>query len=89
MEGYYGLTLEVRVSVHPSVTQSYVRPSVSSFSFPVDNLSKRKWIFTKFGICIDIMEVWFGIANGQISLNIDGVICPRHAHIFVSGWKLQ
>ena len=23
-------------------------------------------IFTKFGMCIDIVEIWFGIANGQI-----------------------
>ena len=29
------------------------------------------------------VEIWFGIANGQISSNFDGVICPRHAHIFV------
>ena len=77
--GYYGFTLVVRVSVHPL----YVRPSV--FLFPDDNLSKRQWIFTKLGMCIDIVEIWFGIANGQISSIIDGVICPRHAHIFVSG----
>ena len=31
-----------------------------------DNLSKYQWIFTKLGMCIDIMEIWFGIANGQI-----------------------
>ena len=55
------------------------------FSFPDDNLSKHKWIFTKLGICIDIVEIWFGIANGQISSNFYGVICLRHAHIFVSG----
>ena len=53
------------------------------FSFPDDNLSKHQWIFTKLGMCIDIVEIWFGIANGQISSNFDGVICPRHAHIFV------
>ena len=53
------------------------------FSFPDDNLSKYQWIFTKLGMCIDIVEIWFGIANGQISSNFDGVICPRHAHIFV------
>ena len=53
------------------------------FSFLDDNLSKHQWIFTKFGMCIDIMEIWFGIANGQILSNFDGVICPRHAHIFV------
>ena len=55
--GYYGFTLDVRVSVRPSVR----------FSFPDDNLSKHQWIFTKFGMCIDIVEFWFGIANGQIS----------------------
>ena len=55
------------------------------FLYPDDNLSKRQWIFTKLGMCIDIMEIWFGIANGQISSIFDGVICPRHAHIFVSG----
>ena len=31
------------------------------FSFPDDNLSKHQWIFTKLGMCIDIMEIWFGI----------------------------
>ena len=39
------------------------------FSFPDDNLSKRQWIFTKLGMCIDIVEIWFGIASGQISLS--------------------
>ena len=29
-------------------------------------------------MCIDIMEIWFGIANGQISSNFYGVICLRH-----------
>ena len=38
-------------------------------SFQDDNLSKHQWIFTKLGMCIDIMEIWFGIANGQISSN--------------------
>ena len=56
------------------------------FSFPDDNLSKHQWIFTKLGICIDNVEIWFGIANGQISSIFDGVICLSHAHIFVSGW---
>ena len=54
------------------------------FSFPDDNLSKHQWIFTKLGMCIDIVEIWFWIANGQISSIFDGVICPRHAHIFLS-----
>ena len=37
------------------------------FLFPDDNLSKHQWIFTKLGMCIDIVEVWFGIGNGQSS----------------------
>ena len=44
------------------------------FSFPDDNLSKHQWIFTKFGMCIDIVEIWFGIANGQISSIFDGYL---------------
>ena len=39
------------------------------FSFPNDNLSKYQGIFTKRAVCIDIKEIWFGIANGQISSN--------------------
>ena len=53
------------------------------FSFPDDNLSKHQWVFTKLGMCIDIVEIWFGIANGQILSNSDGVICPRHAYILI------
>ena len=34
------------------------------FSFLDDNLSKRRWIFTKLGMCIDIVEIWIGIATG-------------------------
>ena len=60
-----------------------VSPSVR-FLFLDDNLSKCQWIFTKLGMCIDIVEIWFEIANGQISSIFDGVICSRHAHIFVS-----
>ena len=55
------------------------------FSFPDDTLSKHRWIFTKLGMCIDIVQIWLGIAIGQILSFFDGVICPRHAHIFVSG----
>ena len=53
------------------------------FSFPGDNLSKHQWTFIKLGMCINIVEIWFRIANRQISSNFDGVICPRHAHIFI------
>ena len=43
------------------------------FSFPDDNLSKHQWISTKLGVCIDIVEIWFEIANGQISSIFDRV----------------
>ena len=48
------------------------------FSFPDDNLSKIQWIFTKLGMCLDIVEIWFGIASGQILSIFYKVICPRH-----------
>ena len=57
-------------------------------SFPDENLSKCQWNFTKFGMCIDIVEICFGFANGQISSIFDRVVCPRHVHIFVSERKL-
>ena len=71
-------------SVCLSVVRMSVRPSIH-FLFPDDNLGKHQWIFTKLGMRIDIVEILFGIANGQISSNFYGVICPRQAHIFVSG----
>ena len=43
-------------------------------SFLDDNLSKHQWIFTKLGMCIGIVEIWFGIANGQISSNFDSYL---------------
>ena len=79
VSGYYDFTLDVRVSVRQSVVRASFR-----ILFPDDNLSKHQWIFTKLSMCIDIVEVWFGNANGQISSNFDGAICPRHAHIFIS-----
>ena len=43
----------------------------------------RDSIITAFQcMCIDIVEIWFGIANGQISSIFDEVICPQHIHIF-------
>ena len=64
------------MSVRPSVLSPSIHPSVR-LSFPDDNLSKHQWIFTKFSMCIDIVEIWFGIANGQILSNFDRVICGR------------
>ena len=64
-------------SVRPSPRASFVDPSVR-FSFPDDNLSKLQWIFTKIGLCIAVVEIWFGIANGQILSVFDRVIWIRH-----------
>ena len=36
------------------------------FSFVDDNLSKCQWIFTKLGMCTNVLEIWFGIAKAQI-----------------------
>ena len=57
--------MSVCLSIHLSIC----------ISFPDDNLSKHQWIFSKLGICIDIVEIWFLILMGKF----DGVICPRHA----------
>ena len=43
----------------------------SVFSFPDDNFSKYQWILTKLGVCINIVEICFGIADGQISSIFD------------------
>ena len=45
------------------------------FSFPDHNLCKCQVILTKLGTCVDIKEIWFGIANGQISLKLS--VCDR------------
>ena len=67
--GHYSFTLVVRVSGRVSVRPSVIRPFV--FSFPDDNLSECQWIFTELGMCIDIVEIWVGLANGQISSIFD------------------
>ena len=45
--------------------------------------------FLSNGMCIDIVAIWFGIPNGQISSSFDRVICLSHVYIFVSGWYLE
>ena len=72
--GYYGFTC-VCPSARPSVSRTSVR-----ISFSDDNLSKSQCIFTELVMCTDIVEIWFGIANWQISSNFDGVICPRRPY---------
>ena len=61
----------------------------SDFSFPDDNLSKCQWIFTKLGMCIDSIDIWFGIANRQILSIFDKVIYLRRIRIFVSGHNVS
>ena len=53
--------------VGPCVCQSACQSVVCSsvVLFPVTISWVNVWIFTKLGMCIDI-EIWFGIANGQI-----------------------
>ena len=58
------------------VHQSVVHLSV--FSFSDDNLSKYQWIFTKLGMFIDIVEIWFGIANEQILSGFDSYLLAPH-----------
>ena len=41
------------------------------------------------GMCIDIMRIWFGIANRQISSIFDRVSCPWHVRGFVSDNNLS
>ena len=64
-----------------SICHNYVYPSI--FSFPDDNLSIYFWIFTKLNMCIDIVEIWFGIAIGQISSIFDSVIFFRSQLIWI------
>ena len=55
------------------------------FSFTDDNFSKYKGILMELDTGIDTKKIWFGIAKRQISSIFVGLICPRHAHIFVFG----
>ena len=36
-------------------------------------------------MCIDVVEIWLGTADGQISSTSYGVICPRHVRISFPG----
>ena len=82
---HYGITLviplSVCLSVHPVVVCLSARPY---FHFQIINMSKCQWIFTKLDMCIDIVEIWFGIANLQSSLFLDKVVCLQHDN----GWVL-
>ena len=70
---YYGFTLDVNMSV---------RPSVVRISFSDDNLSKYQWILSKFGICIVV--IWFWISNGFFVnfWQTDRDMCSLHVCFF-------
>ena len=50
------------------------------FLFQGDNFSKYQWIFTTLDVCIDIVEICFGIANGQISSIFDSYLPSTHPY---------
>ena len=73
--------------VHLSyVCASVVLPSV--FSFLNDKLRKYQWIFTKVVMCIDILEICFGFANGQILSFFDRVTCVCNCHMMLAAYYL-
>ena len=46
----------------------------SIFLFPDGKLNKGQWILIKLSMCIDILEIWFEIANGKISAIFDSYL---------------
>ena len=79
--GYYGFMLDVRVSV---LRQSYVCPSV--FRFRMRTWSKHQWIFTKLGMCIDIVKIWFGIANADFQAGPTFPAIPTFPYFFLCSY---
>ena len=60
------------MSVYLSVFWSVVHLLVSLFSD--NNLGKFQWLITKLGFSINIMDIWFRVANGQILIIFGGII---------------
>ena len=52
----------------------------SVFSFLDDNFNKYLWIITKLGVCIDFVEICFGIADGQISSIFDSHLSTTYPY---------
>ena len=48
------------------------------FSFTDDSFSKYQWIFHKLDMCIDIADICFGFANGQILSIVDSYLPATH-----------
>ena len=49
--------------------------NTSDFLFPDNNFSKYQWIFTKLGLCIDIVEIWLGLLMGKIRQFLTELLC--------------
>ena len=79
--GGYGWVLWHHVGcpcIHPSFHQSICLSIRLYFRFRTIT-SKCPWIFTKLSVCINIVEIWYEIANGQISSIFDCYLpltCP-------------
>ena len=64
------------------MTELFARHT-SVISFPEDNLAKHQWIFIKLGMCVDIVQIWNGIDNEQISSDFDTELSARYTHVFL------
>ena len=65
------------------LTELFARDTpIFPFLFPDDNLSKHQWIFTKLCMYIDIVEIWFGIANELISVKLLPDLSARNTPVF-------
>ena len=51
-----------------------------------NNLSKYQCISTKLGMCIAIVEIWFGIANRQISFRDTSIFSFQDNNLSKSQW---
>ena len=62
---------------------------MSVFTFLDDNLSKYQSIFTKLGMCIDIVDIWFWITSGGILSFFDIYLPTMSLLIFCLGDNLS
>ena len=53
---------------------------MSMFSVLDNNFSIYQWIFTKLNVCIDIVDICFGIANGRMSSIFDSYTTAELNH---------
>ena len=65
-----------------SVLKELSAHHMSIFSFLGDSFCKCQWIFTKLGMCFDIVEIWFWIANRQISSFFFSGLSARDTFLF-------